>query len=224
MTTNDQINILIADDHKLFRTGLIKMLNGYPDISVCGEAENGEELIKKYFELKPDISLVDISMPVLSGTSAAKKIKSRDKLAKILFLSMFYSEEHIYTCLVSGGSGLVSKNILEDELVLAIRKIYCGERYFGKDFAGEKLTELILKFESVYLNRINVKKPDLSKRELDVLMLIGEGYTSAEISNKLVIDIRTVETHRTHIMHKLQLQSLSELIKYAVQYNLSMEG
>ncbi len=224
MTTNNQINILIADDHKLFRTGLIKMLSGYPDISVCGEAENGEELIKKYFELKPDVTLVDISMPVLSGTGAAKRIKSRDKLAKILFLSMFYSEEHIYTCLVSGGSGLVSKNILEDELVFAIRKIYCGERFFGKDFSGEKLTELILKFESVYLNKINVKKPDLSKRELDVLMLIGEGYTSAEISNKLVIDIRTVETHRTHIMHKLQLKSLSELIKYAVQYNLSLES
>ncbi len=224
MTDDNKIKVLIADDHKLFRRGVVTMLSGFPAISVCGEAEDGEELIKKYFELKPDVLVIDISMPVLSGTAAAKKIKSRDRLAKILFLSMYYSEEHIYTCLVSGGSGLISKNILEEELVFAIKKIYGGEKYFGKDFSGDKLTELILKFESVYLNKINIKKPDLSRRELDVLMLIGEGYTSAEISNKLVIDIRTVDTHRTNIMHKLKLRSLSELIKFAVQYSLSLES
>ncbi len=224
MTKTSKINILIADDHKLFRIGLIKMLAGYPDITVKGEAENGDELFEKYLELQPDVVLTDISMPLASGTDAAKKIIEKDKSAKILFLSMYYSEEYIYTGIIAGGSGLVNKNIMEEELVEAIRKVYAGERYFGKDFTENMISELILKYDSIYIKRVEIKKPDLSRRELEVLKLIGDGCTSAEISNKLFIDIRTVDTHRSHIMHKLELKSLSELIKYAILYNMSLEN
>lgn len=223
MTGIQTINVLIADDHNLFRRGLIKMLSGYPDINIAGEAGSGEELINKYIRLNPDVVLTDISMPSLSGTEAAKRIKEIDISAKILFLSMYFSEEYIYSCIVSGGSGLVNKNILEEELVYAIRKVNTGKKYFGNDFTENKLTELILKYDSVYIKNANIKKPDLSKRELEVLKLIGDGCTSAEISNQLFIDIRTVDAHRSNIIHKLNLKSLSELIKYAVQYNMSQD-
>ena len=222
MPDADSIKLLIADDHKLFRIGLIKMLSDYHDIVVIDEAENGKDLVDKYFELKPSLVLTDISMPILSGIEAAKKVKSIDKDAKILFLSMYYSEEYIYLCLTSGGLGIVNKNILEEELVEAIRKVFLGEKYFGKNITKNMLEEIIHKYESSYVWGIKIKNPDLSKRELEVLKLIGDGYTSAEIANKLFIDIRTVDTHRTHIMHKLDLKSLSELIRFAVQFNLSL--
>ncbi len=221
MLESAKIKVLIADDHKLFRAGLIKMIGAYPDILIVGEAENGKELIDKYFELKPDVVLTDISMPRSSGTDAAREIKKKDKAARILFLSMYYSEEYIYSGLTMGASGLVNKNIMEEELVDAIRKVYSGDRYFGKDYSEDTLAELILKYDSIYMKNVNIKKPDLTKRELEVLCLIGEGCTSAEISNKLFIDVRTVDAHRSNIIHKLNLKSLSELIKYAIQYNMS---
>ncbi len=200
------------------------MLADYHDIVVLDEAENGEDLIDKYFKLKPNLILTDISMPKLSGTDAAKKIKSIDKEAKILFLSMYYSEDYIYLCYTSGGSGMVNKNILEDELVEAIRKVFLGEKYFGKHITASALDDIIQKYEVLYIKEIKIKNPNLSKREFQVLRLIGDGYTSVEIANKLFIDIRTVDSHRTHIMHKLDLKSLSELIIFAVQYNSSVDG
>ena len=121
-----------------------------------------------------------------------------------------------------GASGLVNKNIMEEELVEAIRKVYSGVRYFGKNYTEDMLAEIILKYDSIYMKNIVIKKPDLTKRELEVLSLIGEGCTSAEISNKLFIDVRTVDAHRSNIIHKLNLKSLSELIKYAIQYNMSL--
>ena len=224
MNEDNKIKVLIADDHRLFREGLIKVLEKHPDISIIGEAGDGEELLKKYFELKPDIIVVDISMPVLSGIDAAKKIKEIDESAKILFLSMYFSEEYIYTCFKAGGSGLVSKNILEDELVDAIKKVHAGEKYFGKEYTEVKLNQLVHQYNSVYITEFKNKKPPLSKRELEVLKLVGDGCTSADISNKLFIDIRTVDSHRTKIMHKLNLKSLSEFIKHAVEYNMFLEN
>lgn len=221
---SESIKILVADDHKLFRRGIIKMLSEYPEISIIGEAENGEELIMKYFQLNPDISLVDISMPVLSGIEAAKKILDTDESAKILFLSMYDNEEFVYSCLVTGGYGLVNKNIMEDELISAIKKIHTGQRYFGKEFNYEKLNFLINKLESVHKKETTEKKSILSRRELEILQYISEGFTSQEIADKLDIGLRTVDTHRTHLIQKLHLNSLSDLIRYAIEYNYKKEG
>ncbi len=224
MNEDNKIKVLIADDHRLFREGLIRILEEYQDISIIGEAGDGEELLKKYFELKPDIILVDISMPIVSGTEAVKKIKKIEKSVKVLFLSMYYTEEYIYTCFKAGGSGLVSKNILEDELIDAIRIVNTGSRYFGKEYTEIKLNELIQQYDSVYITKYIKKDPPLTQRELEVLKLVGDGFTSADISNKLFIDLRTVDSHRTKIMHKLNFKSLSELIKYAVEYNMFLEN
>ena len=224
MTYNNLIKVLIADDHKLFRSGIIRMLSDYSDISVIDEAENGEVLCRKYFESKPDVILVDISMPILSGLDAVKKIRIDDETAKVLFLSMYDSEEFVYSCLISGGMGLVNKNVMEGELVYAIRRVYTGEKYFGNDLNEEKLKSLLLKYESIYLTESNVPTATFTKRETEILKLIGEGHTSAAIAEKLFVSIRTVDSHRAHLIHKLKLKSLSELLKYAIQYNQKEEN
>jgi len=219
MNVNNIIKILIADDHKLFRAGIIKMLSDYPDFSVIAEAENGEVLYEKYFETKPDVTLVDISMPVLSGMDAVKKIRIADNKAKILFLSMYDSEEFIYSCSIIGAMGLVNKNVMESELVYAIRSVYNGEKYFGKDIDEDKLLSILLKYESIYLTDSNPTINSFTKREIEILKLIGSGDTSADIAEKLFISIKTVDTHRAHMAHKLKLKSLPELLKFAIQYN-----
>ena len=221
---NDLIKVLIADDHKLFRAGIIRMLSDYPDISVIDEAENGELLLSKYFEKKPDVALVDISMPKLSGIEALKKIKAKDNDAKVLFLSMYDSEDFVYSCLASGGMGLVNKNIMEGELVYAIRRVHGGEKYFGKYFNKEKIESLIMKYESVYSAVSNLFGLDLTNREIDILRLIGKGYTSALIAEELSISVRTIDTHRAHLLRKLKLNTASELIKYAIHFNLKEEN
>ncbi len=224
MNEDKKIKVLIADDHRLLREGLIKMLEKYPDMSIIGEADDGEELINNFMKLKPDIIMTDISMPVLSGIEAVKKVKEIDRSSKILFLSMYSSEEYIYTCLKAGGNGLISKNISEGELVKAVRTVYEGEKYFGSKYTGDKLNKLVQQYDSVYITEFKKKDPPLTKRELEVLKLVGDGCTSVEIANKLFINIRTVDSHRTSIMHKLNLNTRSELIKYAIEYNIYLEN
>ncbi len=220
MTDVDIINVLIADDHKLFRRGIIQLLKEHPGINIVDEAQNGEELCDKYFKSLPDVALVDISMPKLSGTAAVKKIREKQKDAKILFLSMYDDEEYVYSCLVSGGLGLVNKNIMENELVHAIRAVNSGKKYFGRKYDDEKLEELVSKYESVYIKDQAVAYTPLTSREKEVLRMVGNGFTSSEIANELSISLKTVNTHRSNIITKLNLKSLSELIRYAVQYTI----
>ncbi len=218
MNTNEQIKILVADDHKLFRAGIIKVLSSLDNLVVIGEAGNGEELIKKYFELLPDVLLVDISMPVLSGVEAVKKIKESNETVKALFLSMYDSEEYVYSCLIAGGAGLINKNSMEEELHNAIVKVYSGEKYFGKDYPEEKLMELLNRYKSIRPKSIDTDISTLTKRELEILGLIGEGFTNIEIADKVMLSVRTVETHRAHISQKLGIKSLPELIKTAISF------
>ena len=220
MNNIENIKILVADDHKLFRSGIMKILNGYDHFSAIAEAENGEELINKYFELMPDVLLVDISMPVLSGIEAIKKIKKTDATVKVLFLSMYDSEEYVYSCLIAGGSGLINKNSMEEELIFAIQKVSNNEKYFGKDYPEDKLKELLNRYKSIHQKSNIADISELTKREIEVLNLIGEGLTSLEIADKLMISVRTVESHRAHLIHKLDIKSLPELIKFAIEYNL----
>ena len=217
---NDLIKVIIADDHTLFRTGIIRMLSNYPDISIIDEADNGETLYQKYFEYKPDVILVDISMPILSGLEAVKKIRIKDDTAKALFLSMYDSPDYVYSCFISGGMGLINKDILEGELVYAIRCVFAGKKYFGKNFNEEKLNKLLTKYESIYILDLDTQSPNFTKRESEILKMIGKGYSSAVIAEKLFISIRTVDSHRTHLMHKLNFNSTSELVNFAVQYQL----
>jgi DNA-binding NarL/FixJ family response regulator len=216
------IRILVADDHNLFRSGIINLMENEKDIFVVGEAENGEELIKKYFELKPDIVIADISMPGINGIDALTEIKKKDNDVKFLFLSMFEGEEYIYSCIKAGGMGLISKKVLKGELLYALKTVSAGNRYFGADVSEEELNKILNKYDRETLKpEFKNKNNLLTERESQILKLISEGLTSNEIAEKLFISKRTIDSHRTNIMQKLNLKSLPELIKYAINFNLT---
>jgi len=215
-----RIRLLIADDHNLFRSGIINLLENEKDIFVIGEAATGEEMVSKYFELKPNIILADISMPELNGIEALQKIRLRDNSVKVLFLSMFEGEEYIYYCIKAESMGLISKKVMKGELLYAIKSVHEGKRYFGIDLTEEKILEIINRFDKGNIE-VDFKDDVLSPREIQILKFISDGLTSNEMAEKLFISKRTIDTHRTHMMQKLNLKSLPELIKYAINRNLT---
>ncbi len=218
MNTNKYIRVLLADDHTLFRNGIISLLEAEKDIYVVGEVDNGNDLAEKYFEIKPDLVLVDISMPGKSGLEAAKEIRQRDHKAKLLFLSMHEEDEYIYNCLKVGGMGLINKNITKGELVLAIRKVFEGTSYFRNNLNEEQINHIYNKYDRSSYKRPTFLKDSLTAREKNVLKFIGKGLTSNEIAQQLNISKRTVDSFRSSIMQKLNIKNLPELIKYAIGY------
>jgi DNA-binding NarL/FixJ family response regulator len=216
MNEINKISIILADDHGLFRSGVKEILSSFEDIELEGEAENGAQLISLYKKKRAGVILVDISMPKMSGIEALKEIKEYDHKVKALFLSMYDAEEYVYAVLMAGGLGLINKNINKNELNEAIHKVYNGEKYF-KDFTEEKLDKIKHKFDatkSVFSGDYH----DLTSREKKVLKYISRGLTSTEIAKKLQLSKRTVDTHRAALIAKLNLKSLPELIKFAIQY------
>lgn len=216
------IRIVIADDHSLFRDGLKSLLAPEKDIFFVGEAQSGKELIKKYFELRPDIILVDISMPVLSGTEAVIKIREKDPDVKALFLSMHEGEEYIYYTLKAGGKGLIGKNIIAGELVYAIKTVLEGNLYYGSIWTPKKLDELVKRYDTAS-NPPEEEFIDFSSKEHEVLMLIGEALTSNEIADRLGISKRTIDAYRVKLMQKLDIKTAPELIRYAIKYKNNKE-
>ncbi|HEX2867241.1 MAG TPA: response regulator transcription factor [Ignavibacteriales bacterium] len=221
MPNPNSIRIIVADDHSLFRSGIISLLEDAAEIFVVGEATDGTDLYDKYFDLKPDVILVDISMPGMTGIEAIQKIRQKDPSAKALFLSMHEGEEYVYHILNSGGKGLISKNVMKGELVYAIKAVFTGKKYFGAYWTDERLEELKHKYSGDGGSGIShtvLAEAALTQREIEILKLIGEGYTSNEIALRTGLSKRTVDSHRIHLMGKLGIKSLPELIKYAIQY------
>lgn len=214
------ITILMADDHQLFRAGLISLLKDDKEILFIGEAANGDEMIHKYFDLKPDLILIDISMPELSGTMALKEIRALDPKARALFLTMYEGEEYIFYTMKLGGRGLVNKNVMKGELIYAIKEVHAGRRYFGRGYNEAQLEELSIRYEHLAIATID-QYTRLSPKERDVLKLIAEGITSAQMAVKLGISKRTVDSHRHNLMDKLKLKSLPELIAYSIRFTMA---
>lgn len=214
---NKMIRVFIADDHNLFREGIITLLEKQNDIIIVGEAEDGFSLIAQYNEKKPDIIITDISMPGKSGPDAIKSIKNWNKDIKVLFLSQHTSDDYVYAVIQSGGSGLLSKNSMKSELILAIKTVMKGEKYFlGK--SQKELDIIINRFNLLNKKKSKENVDVLTKKEKDVLVLVGQNNSSKTIAEKLKISIRTVDSHRMSIMAKLQLKSLPELIVFARDY------
>ncbi|MCG6914278.1 response regulator transcription factor [bacterium BMS3Abin03] len=217
MKQNPKIKVLIADDHTLFRKGIIKILNELPQVFVIGEAENGEELIKKYFELYPDVILVDIAMPIMSGPAAINKILKRDPKAKALFLSMYDSEEYIYRVLDCGGKGLISKDIVEGELTYALETVFNGEKYFRGDWNDKKLEDLVKRFESRQINFTD-SDDEINFREEQILKYINDGLSSKDMAEKLNISKKTIDFYRSSLMKRFDLKTPTELVRFAIKY------
>ncbi len=217
--TGKKIKILIADDHTLFRSGVISLIRDEEDIEIIGEASNGSDVVKLYKDLLPDLILIDISMPEKTGLEAAKEIRDRDASVKILFLSMHEGADYIYHSIKSGGNGLINKNILKGELIHAIHTIMGGKSYFGHQYSESDIAEIIKKYESFIEPAVFIQPTRLTEKEKEVLSLISEGLTSSEIADKLDISKRTVDSHRLKIMQKLNLKSLPELIRYSIDFS-----
>ncbi len=211
------IKILVADDHKLFRSGIIRLLKDHHDIHIIAEAENGSELIERYFEVSPDVVLVDIAMPQMSGLEAVSKVKEKDPEVRALFLSMYDNDEYKYKVLKSGGMGLINKNILEGELTYAIEQVSRGEMYFRGNWTKDDLERLVEEFESLS-NQQLIDNYDVSYREEQVLKLLNEGLTSQQMADKLELSKKTIDFYRSNIMRKFGLKSVPDLILFAMKY------
>jgi DNA-binding NarL/FixJ family response regulator len=200
------------------RSGIIKLLEDENWIYIIGEAENGEEMIQKYISLRPDLILADISMPVMSGIDAVKRIRQDYPEANILFLSMLSDEQYIYCAVKVGAAGLLSKNVSKDELLYALREITSGGKYFGPLYNDRKIAEIIKKYDSntaTYMDAVGV---NLTNREEEVLNYISQGLMSEEIGGKMNLGKRTIDKIRVGIMQKFDLKSLPALISFAIHY------
>ncbi len=213
------IRIFIADDHNSFREKLFAILEEENDFLVVGQAENGEELIRKYERTKPDLIISDISMPIKSGPDAIKEIRKSDKNIKVLFLSGYSGDDYIYSVINSGAHRFINKGADINELRLAIKEVAEGRHYFCGKSASD-LDAIKKRFE------INLEKEysignnaKLTIIEEDILILISEYMSTDEIANKLKISPRTVESHRLNIIKKFKLKSIYELMKFSVEYS-----
>lgn len=211
----EQIRVIIADDHTIFRSGLNMLLSSEPDINVIGEAEDGQTAIQLAKELNPDVILMDIGMPELNGIEATERIKLETPDINILVLTMHRSDEYFFKVLEAGASGYILKGAETSELINAVRSVAKGEVFLYPSMAGRLVKE--------YLSQSTASKissAKLTKREREILQLIAEGFTNKEIAKKLVLSPSTVHSHRTNLLHKLNLNSRHELVQYAREHGL----
>lgn len=211
------VRILLADDHTILRMGLKMLIGAAPDLEVVGEAADGEEAIALAQRLEPDVVLMDISMPRMDGIKATKAIKRAVPRARVLMLTMHEDDEYLFRTIQAGGSGYVLKKAADDEVLDAIRHVAGG----GAFLRPAVTTRLV----QDYLERVGTGEESdsynkLTEREREILGLIANGHTNAQIAQLLVISVRTVESHRANIMEKLGLQNRAELVKYALRKGL----
>jgi two-component system response regulator NreC len=212
-----KVKLMVADDHKIFRQGIKKLLEEEPDLQVAGEAANGREAVKKATELKPDVILMDITMSTLNGLEATKQIKKVLPDVKVIMLTMHKNEEYVLQSFQAGASGYILKEGAVEELVSAIRSIHQD-----KSFLSPTISKTLI---DAYLRKMETGKTEtpfdlLTDREREVLQLIAEGYTNREVAKALFISVKTVEAHRAHIMQKLNIHDIAKLVKYAIQKGL----
>ena len=209
--------ILIADDHAMVRDGVKNLIHQNKDLTVIGEAKSGNETLELYERLKPDLLILDISMPDMNGMEVSRHILGKNPQANIIILSMYDDEDYISRCLEYGVKGYVVKNESGSELEYAIKSVLQGKNYFSR-----QAQDVIFKKYSQNVTRKKLKEDTikLTKRELEIIGLISDGLTSQQMADRLFISHRTVETHRANLMKKLSVKNAIELVKKAQQLNL----
>jgi DNA-binding NarL/FixJ family response regulator len=205
--------ILIADDHSLVRSGLKRVLEAQPDLRVVAEASDGAEAVEKALAEDVDLAILDVSMPRMTGIQAAAELIKRKPDIRLLMLSMYDSEQFLFESLKAGASGYVLKSAADEDIVDAARATMRGESFLYPSAVNTLVRD--------YVERGAEEQPDiLTPRELEVLKLIAEAYTSKEIAEQLVISVKTVERHRQNILDKLGLRDRVELTRYAIRRGL----
>ncbi len=210
----NKIKVLLADDHTIVRKGIRSLLDHEPNIEVVGEAEDGQEAVKQVESLNPDVVLMDITMPRLTGLEATRQIKKLFPNVKVLVLTMYTNEEYVLQLLRAGAAGYLIKQSAPAELLSAIQAVYRGDTFLSPAISKVIVQE--------YLRHTGGALQDdsydtLTVREREILQLIAEGHTNREIADNLDISVKTVGVHRVNLMEKLDIHNTTELIKYAIR-------
>jgi DNA-binding NarL/FixJ family response regulator len=209
------ITVFLADDHRVLRDGLRILLELQDDIRVVGEAENGNKAIEGVIAIKPNVAVMDISMPELNGIEAAQVIHQALPETGIVILSIHSDLEHIFRALQAGAQGYILKESAGSEVISAVRSVCMGRRYLSPSIRDTVM--------EAYMQNRQVQSPlnQLSLREREVLQLTVEGYTSAAIAEKLVLSPKTVETYRSRLMGKIGVHDLPELVRFAIKHGIT---
>ncbi|MCC6174726.1 MAG: response regulator transcription factor [Chloroflexi bacterium] len=216
-----RIRVLLADDHPILRSGLRLLLGAEPDLEVVGEANNGVEAVAQTERLRPDVVVMDIAMPGMSGLEATRRISQLGTGARVLILTVHAEEQYLLPVVQAGGSGYVLKSQADTDLLKAIRSVHRGEVFLDQPAQKMLLED--------YLDRVKAGKESdsyqtLSEREREVLKFTAAGYTAQEIAERLVLSPKTVDTYRQRVMDKLNLHHRAELVKYALRRGLLQSG
>jgi DNA-binding NarL/FixJ family response regulator len=209
------ITVFLADDHAVVRDGLRSLLEAQPDIRVVGDAANGREAVRQVVQLCPDVVVLDIAMPELNGIEAARGISRDCPSARTVILSMHSTAEHVFRALQAGARGYLLKESAGIEVVNAVRAVHAGRRYLSQKISDTLIDD--------YVRQRQPESPlsRLSRRERQVLQLVVEGQSSAEIAETLSLSPKTVETYRSRLMGKLGISDLPGLVKFAIQHGLT---
>lgn len=210
-----KIRILIADDHALVREGICSLLARRKDMEVVGQAADGQQAVEQTLALHPDVVLMDISMPVMNGLEATRDIRARFPAARILVLTQHDDKEYVVPMLRAGAAGYILKRARSADLVNAIHTVHRDGTYLSANIASTLMEEIVSPDETI-ANGASL----LTKREEEVVRLLAEGLSSREIAERLHLGIRTVDTHRAHVMEKFGVHSTVELVTYAIRQGI----
>ena len=212
--------VVLADDHEMMRAGLRSLLAKERELEVVGEASDGRQAVELVTQHAPDLAILDIGMPNLNGIEATRQIRATVPKTKVIALSMHASAQYVSRMLEAGASGYLLKDSAYEELLQAIKAVSSGNVYLGKGIAGVVVDD--------YVRRIGatpeVEAAKLTAREREIAQMIAEGRSTKEIAGQLHVSVKTVETHRQHIMEKLKIDSVAELTKYAIREGLTELG
>jgi len=212
------ITVLLADDHAVIREGLRLLLETTPDIQIIAEAENGHEAVQRATKFLPDVVLLDLAMPQLSGIDAARLISKRVPAARVLILSAYNESREVQAALEAGVAGFVTKQTAATELLRAIRETSKGNAFFSPEIAKRLVDQTRDAFR--YGGQNSASRRSLTPRETEVLQLVAEGNTNREMAAALVISIKTIEKHRQALMNKLNIHEAATLTRYAISNGL----
>ncbi len=215
----DLIRVLIADDHPFYREGVRTMLNVAPDIEIVGEAENGDETITQAESLQPDVILMDLKMPGVNGVEATRRILHTSPHIGVLVLTMFEADESVFAAMRAGARGYLLKDVDHEELIRAIKSVSQGEAIFSPAIAQR----LIHYFAALRPTAADLAFPELTEREREILQLIAQGHSNAEIAERLLLRTKTVQNHVSNIFSKLQVADRAQAIVRAREAGLGLE-